>query len=69
MKVLKGTPILYSISEDIEDDMTITTQDYSWLHAGQYTQESNPLMQCYLENEKERLAYIGPDGRFHFHGG
>ena len=69
MKVLKGSPIPYSIPEDIEDDMTIIAQDYSWLHAGQYTQESNPLIQRYLEDGKERLAYVGPDGRFHFHGG
>src|SRR5262245_42250085 len=69
MKILKGSSIPYSIPEDIENDMTITSQDYSWLHAGQYTEEPNPLIQRYLEDREERLVYIGPDGHLHFHRG
>ena len=68
MKVLKGSPIPYTIPDDIEDDMTNTRREYSWLHDRCYTEEPDLLMQRYLEDPEERLAYVGPDDKLHING-
>jgi hypothetical protein len=69
MKVMKGTIIPFTILDDIEDTLTNTHRDYSWLHNGKFTEHPNPLLKKYLEDPDEKLAYIGPDGHFHFDGG
>ena len=44
MKVLKGSIIPFHVPDDLEDDMTVLTRDYSWLHGRRFTEEPNPLL-------------------------
>jgi hypothetical protein len=68
MKVLKNKVVPYTVPNNIQDDMTVSIRDYSWLHMGMYTETPNPVLRQYLEDPMEKLAYIGPDKAFHFNG-
>ena len=67
MKVLKGTEILFTIPDDIMDDMNDTTIGYSWLNNAKFTEEDNPLLKHYLRDLDSPIGYECPDGHFHFH--
>jgi hypothetical protein len=69
LKVMKGSPIPFEIPDDIQDDMTDTRRGHSWLQHGCFTKEPNPLFQRYLDDPEEKLAYIGPDDKFHVQSG
>jgi hypothetical protein len=68
LKVMKGTPIPYHIPDHVQDDMTDTRRDVSWLN-GCYTETPDPLMQRYLDDPNEKLAYYGPDEKLHIYSG
>jgi hypothetical protein len=68
IKLMKGSPIPFTIPYDIHDNMTDLTRGQSWLSNGPFTDIKDVLLRCYLDDPESKLAYIGPDNKYHYHG-
>ena len=66
-EVLLHQDIPIHIPQNLADDMSNTSRDYSWLDNATFTEKSYPMLEGYLNDPSQRLCWRDQDGKLHFH--